>query len=82
MPDELEEDVASSEMPRVTGALERATGCVLLAVLAVLGWMTLAAYFPEWGRVGRVEVEVAAVVLLLVAALGLVSLLALLHTRR
>jgi len=82
MPDEFEEAAPSPKAPCATGLLERATGCVLLGVLAVLGWMTLAAYFPEWGRVGRVEVEVAAVVLLLFAALGLVSLLALLHTRR
>lgn len=63
-------------------AFEFVTGCVLLQVLAVVGWLSLAAYRPDWGRVGPVDVEVAAVVVLLAAALALVSLLALLNTRK
>jgi len=90
MSDEIEPHVSEIEAGRgdpepasfLIRALERITGLVLLLVLAVVGWLTLAAYRPEWGRVGRLEAEVAAVVALLAVALALVSLLALVHTRR
>jgi hypothetical protein len=55
---------------------------VLLLVLAALGWMIVAAYVPEWGRSASLEFEVIVIVSLLLAALGLVSVVALLHTRR
>jgi hypothetical protein len=61
--------------------LERMTAAVLLVVLAALGWMILAAYRPEWVRLLPVEAEVIVVLVLLTAALVLVSVVALLHTR-
>jgi hypothetical protein len=61
--------------------LERATAAVLLLVLAALGWMVLAAWHPEWGNWVATEVQVGVVLALLAAALLLVSLTALLHTR-
>jgi ABC-type multidrug transport system permease subunit len=62
--------------------LEYVASGVLRAVLAAICWMIAVAYFPEWGRMVSVELEVIAIVALLVAALGLVSLVALLHTRK
>jgi hypothetical protein len=60
---------------------------VLIAVIVALGWMVLVAFQPDLLRLrsphGETLVggEVLLVVTLLVAALALVSLLALLHTR-
>lgn len=62
--------------------LERAASAVLILVLAALAWMIVAAYRPELGRIAEPALEVAAVVVLLLAALGLVSLVALVHTRK
>jgi hypothetical protein len=62
--------------------LERLTEGVLLGVVVALGWVLLAAYQPGWASWASEEVEVAAVLVLLTAALGLVSVVALLHTRR
>ena len=62
--------------------LERAAAGLLLLVLAALGWMIVASYNPEWGRLASLELEVVLVVGLLLAALVLVSVVALLHTRR
>jgi len=61
--------------------LERGTAGVLLLVLAALGWMVLAALRPEWGQWVALEVQVGIVLALLAAALLLVSVTALLHTR-
>ncbi len=61
--------------------LERATALVLLLVLLAVGWMVLAAYFPEWDWRLPPDAQVALVVALLTAALALVSVVALLHTR-
>ena len=62
--------------------LERAAAGLLLLVLAALGWMIAAAYVPEWGRLESLELEVLLIVGLLLATLVLVSIVALLHTRR
>jgi hypothetical protein len=62
--------------------LEQLASAILLLVLAALGWMILAASFPEWGRLASLEVEVMGIVGLLVAALVAVSVVALLHTRK
>ncbi len=62
--------------------LEQLTAMVLLLVIVAVGWMTWAAYFPEWGRLLPVEAEVILVLAALTAALVLVSVLSLLHTRR
>jgi hypothetical protein len=61
--------------------LEGATAVVLLLVLATLLWMVAAAYLPGWAAWARAEVQVVAVVVLLVSALLLVSAVALWHTR-
>ena len=61
--------------------LERITAAALIAVLMALAWMVLAAYQPEALRLGSVPVEVGLMLLLLVAALFLISLLALRHAR-
>jgi hypothetical protein len=70
------------ESRRAAPVLEWITGAVLLLVLAGLGWMILAAYQPAWGRFLSPEAEVVGMLALLMAALTLVSAVALLHTRR
>jgi hypothetical protein len=61
--------------------VERLTAVVLLLVLLALGWITVAAFRPDWGEVVALPVQVWVVVGLLTAAVLLVSLVALLHTR-
>ncbi len=61
--------------------LERCTAAVLVLVILVMGWMVLAENLPDWLRLESVEAEVLAVLMLLFLALGLVSGLALWHTR-
>ena len=61
--------------------LERGTALVLLLVVAALCWVLLAAYQPDWAGWATQEVQVIAVLVLLSAALVLVSVVALLHTR-
>jgi hypothetical protein len=63
-------------------ALETITAAVLLLVLAALAWMVLAAYWPGAFRLAAVGTEVIVVLVLLSLALALVSIVALLHTRR
>ncbi|MFN0055129.1 MAG: hypothetical protein ACKV0T_23390 [Planctomycetales bacterium] len=67
--------------PRSNRPLERLTAGVLLAFIAALGWMILVAYFPGVLRLASLELEVILMLALLVAALSLVSLVALWHTR-
>jgi hypothetical protein len=62
--------------------LEFFTACVLLAVLGALVWMIFAAYRPAAGSVPAPEWEIIGVTALLLAALALVSIVALLHTRK
>jgi hypothetical protein len=62
--------------------LERTAAGLLLIVLAALGWMISASYIPEWGRLESLELEVLLIVGLLLATLLLVSVVALLHTRK
>ena len=62
--------------------LELIASVVLRMVLAAICWMIAVAYYPEWGRMASEELEVIAIVTLLFAALGLVSLVALVHTRK
>jgi hypothetical protein len=50
-------------------------------VLLALGWVALAAWRPEWSPWVALPVQVGLVLALLTAALALVSLVALLHTR-
>jgi hypothetical protein len=62
--------------------LERLTAAVLLLVLLALAAIIVLAYKPAWRVLPTVEAEVLTVLGLLLAALGLVSVVALLHTRR
>jgi hypothetical protein len=61
--------------------LERVTAVVLLLVVAALCWMLLAAYQPDWTEWATQETQVIAILVLLSAALVLVSVVSLLHTR-
>ncbi|MGE5193622.1 MAG: hypothetical protein ACM3U2_14095 [Deltaproteobacteria bacterium] len=81
----METDKETSDSPALSPVgrlLERAAAGLLLLVLAALGWMIVASYIPEWGRLGSLDLEVVLVVGLLLATLILVSVVALLHTRR
>jgi hypothetical protein len=62
--------------------LETVTTLVLLGVALALGWMIAAAYAPAATAWAPVEVEAAVILALLTAALLLVSVVALLHTRK
>ena len=62
--------------------LEQLTGVVLGLVALALGWMLVVSYWPERLRLASGETtEVVVVITLLSVALGLVSLVALIHTR-
>jgi ethanolamine permease len=61
--------------------LEAITAVVLLLVLAGLGWVVLAAYWPQTFALASVEVGVIAFLALVTAALVLVSLVALVPVR-
>ena len=61
--------------------LERLTAMVLLAVIFALVWIVVVAYEDTWLRLSGPQVEVAIILVLLAAALILVSLIALRHTR-
>jgi hypothetical protein len=55
---------------------------VLVLVLLAIGWMTLVTLIPALPRVLSLEVEAAVMIGLLAASLILVSVVALVHTRR
>jgi hypothetical protein len=61
--------------------LEVIAAGVLLATMAALAWILIASYWPDRLRLASLEAEVIVVVALFVAALLLVSLISLLHTR-
>jgi hypothetical protein len=58
------------------------TGFVLFLVIVALGWVLLAAYAPGLARLPNESHEVLTVLGLLTAALVMVSVVALWHTRR
>jgi hypothetical protein len=62
--------------------LEWSTAVVLGLVVAALGWMLVVAYLPERGRLGSEATEVVAILVLVTAALLLLSGAALVHTRK
>jgi hypothetical protein len=62
--------------------LERLTAVVLVLVIAAVGWMVCVTVQPSWLRLASVETEAVVVLGLLTVALALVSVVALLHTRR
>lgn len=61
--------------------LERATAVVLALVLLSIGWIVLMAFAPHAARLSSPDLEVGVLLVLLLAALVLVSSVALLHTR-
>ena len=61
--------------------LEQVASAVLVAVLLSLGWIILAAWKIPWFRLPSVPLEVILVIGLLLAALVLVSVVALRQTR-
>lgn len=61
--------------------LEQLTGFVLGLVLVAIGWILVAASQGEARSPASEGTEVAIIIALLTVALGLVSLVALLHTR-
>jgi hypothetical protein len=61
--------------------LEWVTAVALIGVILAVGWITVAPHVPGWGFLPTLEAEVIAVLVLLTAALLLVSVVALLHTR-
>jgi hypothetical protein len=61
--------------------LERITAAVLVTVILALGWMVLRAYQPDWLGAASIQAEAIIILVLLLAALILVTVLALLHTR-
>jgi hypothetical protein len=67
---------------RLYRVVEQIASAVLLLVLAALGWIIIAASSPAWGRLASLELEVIGIVALLLAALMLVSVVALMHTRK
>lgn len=72
----------SNNLPRAASLLERLTGLVLILVLAAIGWMVVVTLVPTIPRVMSLEAEVIVMVALLTASLILVSVVALVHTRR
>ena len=73
---------ASGRTKPLLMVLEVVTTACLLAVVLALAWITLMANDTESLRLTSVQLEVVIVVVLLLLAVALVSLLALLHTRR
>jgi len=62
--------------------LEWSTAIVLGLVIVALGWMLVAAYLQGWGRLGSEATELVVLLVLLTAALLLLSGAALAHTRK
>jgi hypothetical protein len=60
--------------------LERVTAVVLCAVIMSLAWMVSVAYQPDYFRFCSIEGEIIIILGLLMAALVLVSVVALRHT--
>jgi Co/Zn/Cd efflux system component len=68
-------------LPPLVRRLEQLTGVVLGVVLAALAWILVVSEVPDRLRLASEQTEVILVVGVLTVALGLVSLVALLHTR-
>lgn len=64
------------------GLWERLAGIVLSLVLLAIGWIVLVTLIPDLPRLASLETEVILMVVLLFASLILVSVVALIHTRR
>jgi hypothetical protein len=62
--------------------MDRLTGLVLLLVIAAVAWMVCVSVQPDWLRLASVEMEAVLILFLLTTTLILVSVVALLHTRK
>jgi ethanolamine permease len=62
--------------------LASVSGFVLLLLLLALAWVTIAAWQPAWGHWVALRAQIGILLALLIAALVLISCMALLHTRR
>lgn len=71
-----------SKPTKSTSFLDRLTGVVLFLVLLAIGWMVLVTLVPSAPHPLGVETEVILMIALLSASLILVSVVALLHTRK
>ena len=78
-----EDDLRSQQLPVEPRfpLLERFTAGLLIVVLTALGWVLLAASQPAESAQAATETQVVILLGLLLAALILVSVVALLHTR-
>ena len=77
------QDNTSHNLPqRSDRFLDRLTGAILTAVAIAMAWMVAVSYWPDVGRLASTELEVILMLGLLGAALLLVALVALLHTRK
>jgi ethanolamine permease len=79
---ETQSHVAHADANRPTKPIDFATAALLLLVLAAVAWMVFVPHLPDSFRLSYVETEVRIVIALLTAAVGLVSLVSLLHTRQ
>lgn len=61
--------------------LKHATALILILVIGALGWIVGGACQPGWGQAIALEAQIVIVLGLLIAALGLVSVVALVQTR-
>ena len=77
----MSEDLPSEKPNTALDLLERVTAVVLVLVIVSLIWMIAATYWPEFVRFASTEQEVGVISGLLIAALLLVSVVALLRTR-
>jgi hypothetical protein len=80
--DAQQKDNTGHNLPQRTDRiLDRLTGAVLTAVAIAMTWMVIVSYRPDAGRLASTQLEVILMLVLLSAALLLVSLVAFLHTR-
>jgi hypothetical protein len=77
----MSEDLPGKKPNGALDLLERLTAVVLVLVIGSLAWMIAATYWPELARFATPEQEVGVISGLLIAALLLVSIVALLRTR-
>ena len=81
-PEETARGAAAEPKTNTERLLERATTASLVAVLAALGWMVVVSRRAGVLRLPSEKAEVILVAGLLALTLGLVAVLALVHTRR
>ena len=74
-------DANASNGPSALRWLEHLTALVLILVIGALGWIVMMACQPAWYEAIALDAQIVVVLGLLAAALGLVSVVALVHTR-